>query len=166
MKNAERDAEIRRLVEGGMRHKDVAKRFGISPGRVSQICNPLKTKARLAAQCAVRKGVLVAPDCCERCGASGSLNKHHADYSKPLDVEWLCHPCHGEEHSRPRAKQPNADGVMQPEPLSERVTWAVTPEENTAIRWVAEKRGIPVSEVMRTTLIRESVAEWRRSKAA
>lgn len=27
-----------------------------------------------------------------------SLNAHHADYSRPLDVEWLCIGCHSRRH--------------------------------------------------------------------
>jgi hypothetical protein len=30
---------------------------------------------------------------CERCGSPNS-QIHHADYSQPLEVTWLCRPCH------------------------------------------------------------------------
>lgn len=30
---------------------------------------------------------------CTRCGA-GDAEAHHEDYSKPLEVVWLCRPCH------------------------------------------------------------------------
>lgn len=34
------------------------------------------------------------------CQMCGNLNgeKHHPDYSKPLDIIWLCHPCHIKLH--------------------------------------------------------------------
>lgn len=53
-------------------------------------------------QRALKSGKLVRPDRCERCGAAdvrlrdgrSGLHAHHADYSRPLDVEWLCVTCH------------------------------------------------------------------------
>ena len=34
---------------------------------------------------------------CMRCGAPGE-HRHHDDYSKPRDVEWVCATCHQHEH--------------------------------------------------------------------
>jgi hypothetical protein len=50
---------------------------------------------------AVRAGVLRRPQRCSRCGdrpPRRRLHAHHPDYSKPLDVVWLCSRCHGREH--------------------------------------------------------------------
>jgi hypothetical protein len=53
--------------------------------------NPQKRKAQYAASNAVRDGRLARKTACEHCGASGvRIQKHHPDYSKPLDVLWLC----------------------------------------------------------------------------
>ncbi len=37
---------------------------------------------------------------CEQCGDPKG-QRHHDDYSKPLEVRWLCAPCHGIEHRKP-----------------------------------------------------------------
>ncbi len=39
-----------------------------------------------------RRGLLKREKC-ERCGAK-DVEKHHDDYSKPLEVRWLCRGCH------------------------------------------------------------------------
>src|SRR3990167_9497457 len=57
--------------------------------------DPARKRARSLAQAAVRKGVLVR-EACERCGDRKS-HAHHDDYARPLDVRWLCDPCHKKE---------------------------------------------------------------------
>lgn len=59
--------------------------------------NPEKRAAHQAVQTAVRNGSL-ARQVCSVCG-SGRAHAHHEDYSKPLDVIWLCHAHHMERHS-------------------------------------------------------------------
>jgi len=44
-------------------------------------------------------GILIRPDECEDCGNDEmTLHKHHEDYSKPLEIRWLCFPCHMKYH--------------------------------------------------------------------
>lgn len=57
--------------------------------------NKHKSAARRKANRAVKKGILINPGKCENCPSTGPLQKHHDDYSKPLEVRWLCVPCHG-----------------------------------------------------------------------
>ena len=45
---------------------------------------------------AIVKGTLTKSPC-ERCGEVKSL-AHHEDYDKPVDVMWLCQPCHKQRH--------------------------------------------------------------------
>lgn len=63
---------------------------------------PEKTKARRVFAKALQTGKLVKPASCEDCGVRPEktidLHGHHHDYSKPLDVEWLCRACHGKRH--------------------------------------------------------------------
>ena len=45
-------------------------------------------------------GNMIRPDACSQCGKTGCpIEAHHEDYSKPLDVMWLCNVCHTEQHS-------------------------------------------------------------------
>lgn len=55
-----------------------------------------RTKCHNAVARAVRKGILL-PKPCERCGNENSL-AHHENYDNPLDVVWLCQPCHKKRH--------------------------------------------------------------------
>jgi len=42
-----------------------------------------------------RKGIIKPPEKCEQCHKVGLLHGHHRDYTKQLDVIWLCPSCHG-----------------------------------------------------------------------
>jgi hypothetical protein len=43
-----------------------------------------------------------APDACQSCGTVGRVDRHHDDYSRPLDVRFLCRRCHQREHPAAR----------------------------------------------------------------
>jgi hypothetical protein len=57
-----------------------------------------KHRARDAVRIAVKAGTLVRPNCCSTCGTPGPVHGHHDDYSRALDVRWLCDPCHEDVH--------------------------------------------------------------------
>ncbi len=59
--------------------------------------NPVKRAAHSAVSNAVRDGRLTKQPC-EVCGATTKVEAHHPDYSKPLDVQWLCFRHHREVH--------------------------------------------------------------------
>lgn len=52
---------------------------------------------------AVKNGILIKPERCSQCGKkvieARQLHAHHADYRKPLNVEWLCRTCHAKRHA-------------------------------------------------------------------
>jgi|SRR5271166_3635314 len=62
-------------------------------------------KEEISAQAKVRRAIILgrlARCPCEVCGTTDSVQAHHDDYSKPLDVRWLCPSHHGEHHSNTR----------------------------------------------------------------
>lgn len=63
--------------------------------------NPVKRAANIILGNAVRDGKVIKLAECSRCLKTPlrrNLHGHHHDYSKPLDVEWICVECHGLEH--------------------------------------------------------------------
>ena len=59
---------------------------------------PEKEAARSLLAHAVRDGKIDRHNYCERCAIACVPHGHHEDYSKPLDVMWLCSECHGARH--------------------------------------------------------------------
>lgn len=66
--------------------------------------NPEKVRAHSRVGDAKRRGEL-SPEPCRECGSTKSIHAHHEDYSRPLDVEWLCAACHAAEHRPTRQSQ-------------------------------------------------------------
>lgn len=62
--------------------------------RKSRTKDPIKNRARNRVYRAIKAGTLVRPDACEECGRSCRPEAAHKDYSRPLDVMWLCRKCH------------------------------------------------------------------------
>lgn len=59
---------------------------------------PEKKEAHGLLNCAIRAGKLTRPNSCSSCDATCTPDGHHTDYSKPLDVIWLCRTCHTKAH--------------------------------------------------------------------
>ena len=64
--------------------------------------NRHKTNAKARLKTAVDNGTLVRPDRCERCNELKFAEAHHPDYSKALEVVWLCDACHKKAHVEER----------------------------------------------------------------
>lgn len=58
---------------------------------------PERRRAWKAVERAVARGRLTRPDRCA-CGRAMPVIAHHDDYTRPLDVAWLCHACHRARH--------------------------------------------------------------------
>lgn len=61
--------------------------------------------ARLAVRKAILSGEIIRKSACEVCGKEAvrrdgvtAVQAHHDDYTKPLDVRWLCSACHTAWH--------------------------------------------------------------------
>jgi ribosomal protein S27AE len=59
--------------------------------------NAIKCHARYEVRKALRLGILKKKPC-EICG-NPRAEAHHDDYTKPLDVRWLCKDCHDDVHA-------------------------------------------------------------------
>ena len=56
---------------------------------------PEKVRARNVIAHSIASGKIVRPGACEWCSAPDvPIEASHSDYARPLDVEWLCRPCH------------------------------------------------------------------------
>lgn len=60
--------------------------------------DPVKRRAAYLTSNAIRDGRLI-PQPCEKCSDPGA-EAHHDDYSKPLEVRWLCREHHLEHHGK------------------------------------------------------------------
>lgn len=47
---------------------------------------------------AIKTGSIIRPEVCSICRCNCEPEGHHKDYSKPLDVQWLCKKCHEDKH--------------------------------------------------------------------
>lgn len=59
-----------------------------------------KSLARAKTRNAVKAGKIVKPNHCSNCRKEAPLQGHHEDYSKPLEVQWLCDSCHKHTHGK------------------------------------------------------------------
>jgi len=64
---------------------------------------PEKVACRIETRKAISGGVLVKTPC-KVCGVL-KVDAHHPDYSKPLEVVWLCRKHHSELHTKEKHEQ-------------------------------------------------------------
>lgn len=110
-KISEREKERRRREPERVRRiarESAARRHAADPQRFRERTrkwakeNPTRRRAQRQLNRAVEVGEVIPPKQCSLCkgvpgrGRDGRrlIQAHHPDYSRPLDVEWLCPPCH------------------------------------------------------------------------
>ena len=54
---------------------------------------------------AIEAGKIKRQTVCVKCGSNYRVEAHHEDYSRPIDVIWLCDTCHKNRHKEIRAEQ-------------------------------------------------------------
>ena len=59
---------------------------------------PEKRIAQSRVSAAIKSGKLIRPDSCVICTKECIPEGHHPDYSKPLEVIWVCKQCHADYH--------------------------------------------------------------------
>jgi len=104
-----RTLPARRKATAKRRDNAKAKAKLAAASRAYYTAHPERAAAQRRVRDAIRRGDLIRPTRCPRCGRRNSVSRieaHHADYSKPLEVTWLCALCHRDTHYYPTADQP------------------------------------------------------------
>jgi hypothetical protein len=68
-------------------------------------------KKKLYAKEKARFNISIKP-CCEICGSTNNLQKHHWNYDKPLLVNTLCKDCHTIQHIKNFEQSKYAGGII------------------------------------------------------
>ena len=77
--------------------------------------NPEQRQAHRAVEKALKQGILTKPLKCEWCDLVRKLDATHGDYAKPLEIIWLCRPCHAIRDKRTyAARQAEKEGGEEP----------------------------------------------------
>lgn len=58
----------------------------------------LENRSRKLFRYHIKAGNVKESNICEECGSMKYIEAHHPDYSKPLDVIWMCKKCHKRIH--------------------------------------------------------------------
>ena len=77
-------------IDWWKRHPDIWKKYDSTRDK-------LKVKARQKLNHAIKKGIIKRLEKCEKCISEFRVYAHHPDYSKPLEIIWLCQICHKKE---------------------------------------------------------------------
>lgn len=134
---------MRDIYDAGVSVMEISRIYDITYAAAYGALFPEKRAAHLELQRAVNRGEVERPDTCSDCGAAGQIQGHHHDYSKPLDVHWLCVSCHAGRH------------------LGARNTEMVHPDTARAVWCVALARQVERAVLLETMTLTEIVNVYR-----
>jgi hypothetical protein len=97
---AYREANREEMAVKGKAYREANREEMAVKGKAYREANPLKYAAHRMVKNALKSGKLIKPKPCTNCNKEAKLDGHHHDYSKPLEVTWLCRSCHKREHAR------------------------------------------------------------------
>lgn len=86
--NTERARRYAKTPEGRLARREAVKR--------SIKKHYAKQMARIKLNYHVRVGNIPKPDACSVCKQKIKVEAHHSNYKKPLEVKWVCRPCHAD----------------------------------------------------------------------
>ena len=90
------------MIDWKTANKEAVAKSQQKSGKKKRMKWPEKEKAKHAVNYAIKMSKITKPDYCENCFAKGRVEGHHEEYSKLLDVKWLCRRCHFEVHNKSR----------------------------------------------------------------
>jgi predicted PP-loop superfamily ATPase len=97
-KNYADKREIKHAYDAERFQQPGRRQSALASQRTRRAKSPEKDKARAKTRRAILSGRLIKSPC-EVCGRNDEMvEAHHHDYSRPLDVHWLCFACHRAEH--------------------------------------------------------------------
>jgi len=98
LKNKWRKKNMQKARESFENYKKQNKEKYTEKKRVGQINYSKKYPKKIKAHNQANLKIKIL-NCCEECGSTENLQKHHPDYNKPLYVKILCRNCHTKVHS-------------------------------------------------------------------
>lgn len=114
-----------------------------------------RRRVRSLVTAAINRGELTRPVVCELCKqCNGRIEAHHSDYGKPLDVVWLCIPCHKKAHQSDSPMNPkNVPQTPMPDIVDKYkrvcITFEVPVENFIALKREADRQNKTMTEILR-----------------
>lgn len=80
------------------KYRERNKEKGVLRQRDYRRKDKIRAKAHRDLSRAVMEKKIIKPEHCQLCGKNKPLDGHHNDYTKPLQIVWVCRLCHRKIH--------------------------------------------------------------------